>query len=375
MPTHPEERGFALAVSIFALVIIAALITGVFFAARQEMRIGENSEFSTRAFAAANAGLDYAIANWNTGQWNQLGTDSTATFSGTMPSGTGSFSGTVERMNGQVFFLRVTGQDKTGLASRTLGDLARLLIMQMSVKGAVTTEGNMKVGGSSYIDGIDTSPTGWSCPPVTDSMPGIATNDSSSIQFSSCNNYSCLAGSPKIKQDTTINDSTFLKFGDLTWPQLVAMATKVYPSSYGPASDFAPVGTATTCTTSVQDNWGDPMVPATVPGCSNYFPIIYINGDFNATGGYGQGILLVNGNINVQGGFQFFGPVIATGALTTQGTGGHFNGGVMAANINLGQDVVLGNAVVTYSSCVLMKAMQANSPGRLFRQRAFVDLF
>ncbi len=375
MRAHPDERGFALAVSIFALVIIAALITAVFFAARQEMKIGENSEYAQRAFSAADAGLSNAIANWNTSTWNQLAAGSTATVSGSLPSGTGSWTGSVQRLNQQLFFVKVTGQDKTGLASRTLGELARLLVMQMSVKGAVTTQNNMKVGGSSFIDGIDTSPTGWNCPTVTDSMPGIATSDSSSIQFSSCNNYSCLAGSPKIKQDTTINDSTFLKFGDLTWDQLVGMATKTYPSTYGPASDFAPVGSATTCTISVMDNWGDPMVPASVPGCSNYFPIIYVNGDLKATGGYGQGILLVNGNLDVQGGFQFFGPVIIKGTLTTEGTGGHFNGGVMAANIDLGQDVILGNAVVTYSSCVLMKVMAANSPGRLLRQRAWMDLF
>jgi hypothetical protein len=375
MRRHPGERGFALAVSIFALVIIAALITGVFFAARQEMKIGENSESSLRAFSAANAGLDYAIANWNTSVWNQLATDSTATFSGTLPSGSGSFTGTVERMNPQLFFLRVTGQDKYGLASRTLGDLARLLIMQMTMKGAITTEGQLKIGGSSFIDGVDTNPTGWACDPATDTVPGIATRDSSQIDLSGCTNYSCVEGSPKVASDSTITDTTFSQFGDLNWNDLVSMATKVYPSGYGPASDFAPVGTTTTCDKSVMDNWGDPMSPASVPGCSGYFPIIYVNGDLKATGGYGQGILIVNGDLEVQGGWQFFGPVIVKGTITTQGTGGHFNGGVLAANINLDQDVILGSAVVTYSSCALAKAMQANSPGRLLRQRAFVDLF
>src|SRR5207245_6912787 len=37
-------------------------------------------------------------------------------------------------------------------------------------------------------------------------------------------------------------------------------------------------------------------------------------------------------DISVQGGFEWFGPVIALGHVTTQGTGGHFNGGVMAAD-------------------------------------------
>ncbi len=375
MSTTRSERGMALAASIFALVVIAALVTGAFFAARLEMKSGENTESAQHAFSAASAGLAYTIANWQTGTWNQLATDSTAPLSGTLPTGTGSWTGTIQRLNPQLFLIQITGKDQYGFATRTLGELARLRILQMNMKGAVTTQSGMKVGGSSFIDGVDTNPTGWDCPAVTDSMPGIATNDSASIQYSGCNNYSCIAGSPKVQQDTTISDSTFLKFGDLTWSDLVAMANIVYPSSYGPASDFGPVGTATTCTTSVQDNWGDPMVPATVPGCSSYFPVIYVDGDLQATGGYGQGILLVDGNLSVQGGWQFYGPVIVRGTVTTQGTGGHFNGGVMAANLNLSQDVVLGSAVVTYSSCILLKALQANSPGHLLTQRSWMDLF
>ena len=58
MRPRTSERGFALAVSIFALVIIAALITGVFFAARQEMKIGEHSMSAQQAFSAADAGVN-----------------------------------------------------------------------------------------------------------------------------------------------------------------------------------------------------------------------------------------------------------------------------------------------------------------------------
>ena len=374
MAFRKREQGFALAVSIFALVIIAALITGIFFAARQEMRIGENSLSAQRAFNAADAGINAAVASWNM-DWNNLATNASATFNGSLPGGTGSYSGTVQRLNPQLFFVQVTGGDKNHLATRTIGALSRLVLMSMAAKGALTTQGQLKIGGSSFIDGVDANPSGWSCSSVNDTMPGIATGDSSSITTSGCNNYSCVRGKPKIQSDTSINDSTFLKFGDLNFNDLVAMATKVYPGSYGPASDFAPQADGSGCLTGVMDNWGDPMRPASAPACTNYFPIIYVNGDFKATGGYGQGILIVNGNLSVQGGFQFFGPVIVKGDITTQGTGGHFNGGVLAANVNFQQDVIIGNAVVTYSLCALFKALQANSPGRWLRQRSWVDLF
>jgi hypothetical protein len=103
--------------------------------------------------------------------------------------------------------------------------------------------------------------------------------------------------------------------------------------------------------------------------------VIWVDGDANINGVEGQGILLVNGNLDVQGSFEFYGPVIVKGALSTQGTGGHFNGGVIAANINLDQNTVLGDAVITYSSCALSRALQASAQGAILRERSWVNLY
>jgi hypothetical protein len=89
----------------------------------------------------------------------------------------------------------------------------------------------------------------------------------------------------------------------------------------------------------------------------------------------GQGVLIVDGNLDVQGGFDFFGPVIVRGALGTKGTGGHFNGGVIAANVNLEQNDVLGDAVINFSSCALIKALQGSAPGFLLRERSWANLY
>ena len=60
---------------------------------------------------------------------------------------------------------------------------------------------------------------------------------------------------------------------------------------------------------SVDSNWGDPLNK--LSPCFNYFPIIYHQGDLSISGnGYGQGILLVEGNLTVQGRIDFYGPVI-----------------------------------------------------------------
>ena len=62
------------------------------------------------------------------------------------------------------------------------------------------------------------------------------------------------------------------------------------------------------------------------------------------------------------GGFRFYGLIIVRGELRTAGTGGHFNGTVLAANVAVGgemtsQNTVSGNATFRYSSCALMSAL------------------
>ena len=80
----------------------------------------------------------------------------------------------------------------------------------------------------------------------------------------------------------------------------------------------------------------------------------------------------MEGDLAVQGGFEFFGIVVVRGKLKTNGTGGHFNGAVMAANVDLDDNTVLGNALVQYSSCTVHKALTAASPATLLRSRGWV---
>ena len=378
IPSRPRrrgDRGFALAVSIFALVIISALIVGVFFAARQEMRLGINSRTSVRALGAAEAGLNTSVANWQTGTWNEMNVgDSLPIDSVTLASNGGSYSGWVRRLNAQLFLIRTTGTDPQRSAQRTLAGFARLQLIQMGFNAALTVRGNTKITGSSLLDGRDNPPSGWSGCPTTglDTLPGLVlqTTVGSSIDLDN------ITGDPKVLTDPTINDSTFFKYGDLDWNELAAMATKVYPTGdVGPLNSIGPVGTATTCSTGNLNNWGDPHHAAGTAGCWNYFPIIYVNGNLKMTGGYGQGILLVTGDMEVAGGAEFYGPVIVRGHLKSTGTGGHFNGGVMAANVDMEDNLVSGNSLISYSSCALTSAIRASSPGRFVRERSWAEVF
>ena len=50
-----NERGMALAVAIFALVVIGALVAGTFYAGRLEQQTGQNGFYAVQASEAAQA--------------------------------------------------------------------------------------------------------------------------------------------------------------------------------------------------------------------------------------------------------------------------------------------------------------------------------
>ena len=90
--------------------------------------------------------------------------------------------------------------------------------------------------------------------------------------------------------------------------------------------------------------------------CGNYFPVIHVAGDVTLNSTQGQGLLLVDADLCVQGSFEWFGVVIVKGSLKTAGggaTGAHFWGMVIAANVDLDIESLTGNAVLNYSQCAI----------------------
>lgn len=368
---HEDERGIALLGAILGLILMGALVSFAFGPTLLEQRLGENARRSEHAFGVAEDGLSEAIGSWNTGAWNSLAIADSATFSGTTADGRGSYSGAVQRLSNELFLVTVTGNDPTLSARQRLGQFARLQLIDMDIQAALTTRGPTRIGGSAEIDGSDAAPAGWACGTETDTTKaGIRLPSGSDLTTNGgCSGASCIDGNPAVEADSTIADSTFFQYGDADWDDLVSMATiTLPPGSYR----IEPEITAGACTTSVT-NWGDPVTPSSP--CFGRFPIIYAQADLTINQDLGQGILLVEGDLHVQGGFQFYGITIVKGRLKTTGTGGHFHGAVMAANIDLEDNTVLGNALVEYSSCTVQKALTAASPATLLRSRGWVYAF
>ncbi len=180
-------------------------------------------------------------------------------------------------------------------------------------------------------------------------------------------------GNPPVVNDPTINNNTFNVFGGATFAQLAARATVTIPSGN---YSTAPVVTNGVCDKAVLTNWGDGDNPAGV--CASYFPIIYATGTITLNNTQGQGILLVNGDLNIDGSYQFYGIVIIQGDLKTAGGGtteAHFWGGVMAKNADLSVQNLSGKATLNYSSCSINAVLQATSPISMMRSRGWAQLY
>jgi hypothetical protein len=91
----------------------------------------------------------------------------------------------------------------------------------------------------------------------------------------------------------------------------------------------------------------------------------------------GQGVLLVNGNLNIQGSFVYYGQVIVRGTLKLTGTGNHIYGGVMAAAVidSTSTSQLSGNSSIHYSRCAITSVFVTSALSTRAPQRSWIELF
>jgi hypothetical protein len=104
-------------------------------------------------------------------------------------------------------------------------------------------------------------------------------------------------------------------------------------------------------------SWGTPT-PGPPPDCSVYNVVYFDTGGTDvklAAGCEGCGILLVDGDLDINGGFNWYGPIIVTGQIKFTG-GGALPKNVFGALIAGGStavDVVGGSANIVYCSTAI----------------------
>lgn len=377
MRSTRERKGMALGLVLMAIAVISVMIVGAYYANMQEYRLGTNNLTQARAMTAAEYGHGAVYQGWSR-SWNSFRAGTTFV----MPYGPGDGSidtVRITKLNALSYLIASEGRSGNGPhggARRRAGLVVRLAVPQVTMLGAITTKGNVKIGGSTSLSGVDTTLAGWNCPPVGAPVAGAVVPALSNLSAGgSCAGYTCIKGTPLVSISAAAADTnTYFSYGGMKWADLVAMADK---SVSGTMTGVGPSISGGSCRTSDNKNWGDPARAATAGVCESYFPVVYAPGDVSINGNVGQGILLVNGNLSIQGGFSFYGPVIVRGTVKLTGTGNHITGSVLAASVidSTSTSVLSGNSSIQFSRCANTVALQRTALPVKAPQRSWSELF
>ena len=226
------------------------------------------------------------------------------------------------------------------------------LMPSLETAGALYTEHAVNIHGSStHIVGMD------QC--GSDNKAGIATTLSNvPTDPIDTSGNPVITGSPA-KQYNTAN----LSLADLI-------------NHYKGMADFTYDYASSQTLSGMSDQWGTPSASDTTTPIAYNGPmkIVYANMHGNTLtlsgGSHGAGILLVDGNVDLHGGFTWYGVIIATKAVDYTGGGQkNITGAVMCAETATVQVDIGGNAGILYCSTAMNKIKNIISPFRITRWR------
>ena len=375
------REGFALAIAMIGIVVIGTLIAGAFFTANQEFRLGRNQLIEQRAFEAAEYGLNKEANDWNKVLNIQManGAMRTDTFS----TGDSTFAVVrVTRLNDYTFwavsegFAGVTSAKTT--ARRRLSRALRIAYPSFDIRAALTVRGQVEVQGSSKVDGNDSIPYQWSgaglCPPPGVSLAGVMAPDTTKVCSGTCpgtGDYRLSGNPPEYESPVAADTATYIRFGDETWQTLTANADVVVSGGNWKTQPSVSGGR---CNKADNANWGDPW-RTTV--CADYFPIVWVKGSLKLqAGSIGQGVLLIEGDMEMAGGFEYNGIVVVRDDIKSNGTGNKISGAAFAGNSYISDNTAIaGNAEIRYSSCAVERAAKGASMLIPAKQRGWAELF
>lgn len=353
-----NQKGFILIAGLTLLTVLTLLGTTAYILSSTDIKIGGNFRDSQLALQVAMAGAERARA--------QLTTD-LFPVSGPLVSLSAELAakkGANNVLNGYA-----SGTDDVALADGSLNGssyVAYLTNDALDANGQYsTTDANSKVlitsvatgpnSASARVEMVVYSPSGLASSPATVYSKGDVTGNGSSLTVSG--NDSCGAGSalaPIYTKDpatTNMNGNPTLS-GSPSTPQ--HGSTDVDIQAYINTLK----GGATTTLTADQNGatYGSSTNYVTVYSDTNNPPN---NQGLKLQNITGYGILLVTGDLELGGGFQWNGIILATGSVTLNGGGGGINiqGLIFTGTSTLTDITINGGNVIGYDSCKVKSAL------------------
>lgn len=373
-----DRPGFALVLVVLMLVLISMLAGWMVLAAIEERRIARAHVDILRSRMAAESAARLAALEWDGGELLELlpGQVRELPLAGELAGG-GRFRASAQRLAPGSFLIRGKGEvvrqggagggnefravTRVGLLVRTLEpeDLLGAL------PAAVVASGPLEVTGGTRITAGERqhAPAGWpgeGC--GGGGRPAIATADPDQLSLGA---HVLLEGEPPVLADSGLAAVG----GGFPYREMAVGADRTETGSLY----LSPAYVAGDCDVQRSGNWGAPLDPG--GPCGDYFPLIHVPGDLQLTGGEGQGILIVDGNLEVTGGVQFFGAVFVGGSLDVA-EGARLHGGVRLSSTT--ERSSIHNSLVSFDRCVLQRtARQVRAFTRAYRHpaRDWIPLF
>ncbi len=380
-----DKGGFALAMAVFALVVLAAIVAGGYFSASQEFQIGRGMKSITASFYAGESGINDVLEKWDPLVYNALAPGDSVTIGPIALEGGGNYSATVTRVGTaadsvkRYFYIEAVGRPPAPTrGERRQAVIVRTRVPQLCCAAAITGVDSVYMGvggGSKKIDGNNTGvlPAGWAAACTdfpADSVAGVRTPDPSLVD-----DPTKVAGTPNVFTDASIDRTNVLNLGDMTYAELIDYAdhTFVGDTAFGNSVPSIKDGE---CDRSDPNNWGAPTNASHL--CFNYFPIIHVTGNLVLSGaGTAQGILLIGDNddadIRISGPFEFYGLIFTMDDLELTGTVDVYGGAFVAEHVVIGGT----QPRLYYDKCVIERAIRGSALARprLLPDRSWVELF
>lgn len=369
-----DEKGMVLVVGLLLVAVLMLVGTTAVMTSTTDIKISANYKTGNQAFYAAEAGAEEARARMKAdapnpitdahqteSQWTAyIGVESKAQNKGynsgnSMHQRAGSLQSALDytvkiqhktNASNQVIYWGDVNGDGIPERTTTAGTNVRNIYLVTSYGAAsganktteveiarlppITVPGALYVEAATTINGASTHIIGTDqCGGAN--KPGIVTTLGAGTIT---NNAGTIAGSPEISGGA---------------PNIDVQA--MIDSQKGAANYYYNVTSAT----QTGMNWGTPTAGATETSpssCSDHNIVhYYTNGtSIKLTNTSGCGILLIEGDLEVNGGFSWYGAVIVSGSVTFSGSGGkNITGGLLSGD-SVDADVVGGGAKILYCS-------------------------
>ncbi len=372
------RRGFAVVVTVFAIVIVGAVVAGGYFVAYQQYRIGLVGPAATSAFYAAEAGLGAALGEWDVDALDSLGPGaSVGLAAGQLETGdryevTLTRTDTAQFWGVDLYFVTSTGiaRGPWGGRRQVATFLRRHRPDSLCCDAALRSQVGLTIRGEARVDGNDRPPEPWqatrrACADLTpNSGAGVTLPDSGTVVLL---DGGAVVGYPPIHK---LSGDERDRLPPLErWFSEAARHADVWLPDGSTLGEVGPaVGEDGECAGSVSTNWGAPGMPG--HACFDYMPVIHVKGDLSVEGGVGQGILLVEGDLEVGGDFAFYGVVVTGGGVRARDRV-RLSGGVLDYSRNGGASEVGGGAVIERSECAVRAAFRGS---KLYWPHPLADL-